>query len=315
MLSVLKPESFDDIIEATKLMSNYDLINRNFGAPSLALHFGTNLKNIASLAIKLILRKKVPLGINDIEKTLIDIERFQKIVETQWSTELGSLALKDLNEKNAIKPKLLPVTEDIMKLKQYVENKAEESYRELKLSKNLESYRILTETTLISTILHNRKRVGDIQYLELKAYSDQLKNKITNEFTEALTEKEKILTQNYMRIVAIGKGSRSVVILIPKNFQKYFSMIYNIRQNSTWFPPENTYFFTYPKSLRWINGCNVIRKYSKKCNAKHPELLTSSRLRKHIATVTQVLSLKQNEMEQLAKFMGHTLKTHETFYK
>lgn len=318
MLSVLKPESFDDIIEATKLMSNYDLINRNFGAPSLALHFGTSLKSIASLAIKLILRKKVPLGINDIEKTLIDIERFQKIVETQWSTELGSLALKDLNEKNSIKPKLLPVTEDIMKLKQYVENKAEESYRELKSSKNLESYRILTETTLISTILHNRKRVGDIQYLELKDYSDQLKNrenKITNEFTEALTEKEKILTQNYMRIVAIGKGSRSVVILIPKNFQKYFPMIYNIRQNSTWFPPENTYFFTYPKSLRWINGCNVIRKYSKKCNAKHPELLTSSRLRKHIATVTQVLSLKQNEMKQLAKFMGHTLKTHETFYK
>lgn len=85
--------------------------------------------------------------------------------------------------------------------------------------------------------------------------------------------------------------------------------------NSKFFSPQNKYFFTYPKSMRWINGCSVIRKYAKLCGAKNPELLTSCRLRKHIATVTQVLSLKSNEVEQLAKFMGHTQKTHEHFYK
>ncbi|CAH0549886.1 unnamed protein product [Brassicogethes aeneus] len=58
-----------------------------------------------------------------------------------------------------------------------------------------------------------------------------------------------------------------------------------------------------------------MRKYAKQCGAKNPELLTSCRLRKHIATVTQILSLKTNEIDQLAKFMGHTSKTHENFYK
>lgn len=113
MLSTLKPENFDDAIEATKKMSRYDVINRSFGAASLALHFGTTLKNLADLAIKLVLRKKIPLPVSNIERSLTDVERFKKIVESQWTTELGSLALKDLNEKAAVKPKLLPITEDI----------------------------------------------------------------------------------------------------------------------------------------------------------------------------------------------------------
>lgn len=319
MLSTLKPEHFDNAIEATKNMSRYDTEKRTFGAASLALHFGTTLKQIADLAVKLILREKIPLFVQNIENTIKDLERFKKIVESQWTTELGSLALKDLNEKSVAKPKLLPVTEDVIKMKNFVENVAEEAYGRLKMSVTVNDYRILIETTLISTILHNRKRVGDIQYLDLNSYRGQIEN-VTNtivqtELVSSLTENEKVLTQNYKRIVAIGKGSRPVTLLIPKNLQKFFSMVYNLRINSTWFPPENAYFFTYPKSVRWIDGCSVIRKYAKMSAAKYPELLTSCRLRKHIATVTQVLSLKGNEMDQLAKFMGHTTKTHEQFYK
>lgn len=319
MLSTLKPEHFDNAVEATKKMSRFDVQRRTFGAASLALHFGTTLKQLADLAVKLILRKKIPFFVGNIEKTVLDLERFKNIVESQWTTELGSLAMKDLNEKSAIKPKLLPITEDIIKMKEFVENTAEEAYIKLKNSKNINDYRILVETTLISTILHNRKRVGDIQYLDLHSYKNQIENETNNtaqtELVSSLTENEKVLTQNYKRIVGIGKGSRPVTILIPKNLQKYFSMVYNLRINSTWFSPDNTYFFSYPKSLRWIEGCSVIRKYANMSGAKNPELITSCRLRKHIATVTQLLSLRGNEIDQLAKFMGHTTKTHEQFYK
>lgn len=43
--------------------------------------------------------------------------------------------------------------------------------------------------------------------------------------------------------------------------------------------------------------------------------MTSTRLRKHVATVTQLLNLKGNDIDQLAKFMGHTTATHQTYYK
>lgn len=317
MLSTLDSEKFDDAIEATKQMSRYDANSKSFGAASLALHFGTTLKNISDLATKLILRNK--LTIDDKEVYLTKIKRFRKIVENQWTTEIGSLALKDLNEKSVIKPKLLPFTEDIIKLKTVVEKVAEESYKTLEVSKTNDAYNKLSETTLILTLLHNRKRVGDIQYMELNTYKKQISlDNYSNsqaEMASSLTENERILTRHYKRITNIGKGSRPVTILIPKTLQKYFSMLCTIRSSTDWFPCENNYFFTYPQSIRWINGCSIIRKYAKISGAKNPELLTSSRLRKHIATVTQILSLKGNEIDQLAKFMGHTTKTHETFYK
>lgn len=75
------------------------------------------------------------------------------------------------------------------------------------------------------------------------------------------------------------------------------------------------FFFSCPKSKQWINACNVLKRYTNKCNAKHPELLTSCKLRKHIASVTQVLNLRENEKGQFSKFMCHTLNTHEQFYK
>ncbi|KAJ8970650.1 hypothetical protein NQ314_001088 [Rhamnusium bicolor] len=221
------------------------------------------------------MQRKLPLLVENIEKTLTDLERFRRIVSSQWATEIGSIALKDLIKKCATKPKLLPVTEDIVKLKSYVENIAEENYKQLKISKSMDSYKLLAESTLVLTIIHNRKRVGDIQYLDLNSYKQQIdyteQSMPQTELGSSLSENEKILTKHYKKIVAIGKGSRAVTILIPKVLQKFFSTICSLRTNSTWFSPDNTYFFTYPQSMRWIDGCAVIRKYAKMCGAKASE--------------------------------------------
>nr|CAI5860682.1 unnamed protein product [Callosobruchus analis] len=166
MLSTLTPDSFDKAIEATKNISRYNTDKRSFGAASLALHFGTTLK-------KLLLRKKITCINSDCEKTLLQLKRFRKLVESQWTTEIGSLALKKLNEKASIKPQLLPLTEDIMKLRNFVEQRSKSTYEQLNTSKTEESYKTLAEMTLIAAIIHNRKRVGDIQYLYLQAYNEQ----------------------------------------------------------------------------------------------------------------------------------------------
>lgn len=64
----------------------------------------------------------------DIEEYLENLGRFKNLVDTQWAAEIGSLALKDLNEKGSVKPKSLPLTEDIMQLVSLVNKKAEEAY-------------------------------------------------------------------------------------------------------------------------------------------------------------------------------------------
>jgi len=52
-----------------------------------------------------------------------------------------------------------------------------------------------------------------------------------------------------------------------------------------------------------------------KSNAVHSERLRSVQLRKHVATLSQVLNKKRNELDMLAQFMGHDINVHRQFYR
>ncbi|KAG5861907.1 hypothetical protein JTB14_008243 [Gonioctena quinquepunctata] len=58
-----------------------------------------------------------------------------------------------------------------------------------------------------------------------------------------------------------------------------------------------------------------MRKFAFECGAKKPELLTSTKFRKQIATLLQLMNFHNDEMEQIARYMGHTEKTHREFYR
>lgn len=49
--------------------------------------------------------------------------------------------------------------------------------------------------------------------------------------------------------------------------------------------------------------------------AKNPSTITSTKLRKHVATVAQLLNFNEGDVEQLANFMGHSKEVHKTFYR
>lgn len=97
--------------------------------------------------------------------------------------------------------------------------------------------------------------------------------------------------------------------------QKFIEMLTNIRRTSDIVPKDNKYIFANPNSNRWVTGSSVLRKFAIKCGAKSPELLTSTRFRKQIATILQLMNFENSEMDQIAKFMGHTQKTHMEFYR
>nr|CAI5858790.1 unnamed protein product [Callosobruchus analis] len=60
---------------------------------------------------------------------------------------------------------------------------------------------------------------------------------------------------------------------------------------------------------RWMSGSYVVRKFAYKCGASRPELLTSTRFRKQIATILQLMSFQNDEMEQIARLTEDTYQT------
>ncbi|KAL2086452.1 hypothetical protein ACEWY4_017511 [Coilia grayii] len=61
-------------------------------------------------------------------------------------------------------------------------------------------------------------------------------------------------------------------------------------------------------------GSDCIRQLVQRCDVKNPLSLTSTRLRKHMATLSKVLNLQKTELDHLADFMGHDIRVHRQFY-
>lgn len=73
-------------------------------------------------------------------------------------------------------------------------------------------------------------------------------------------------------------------------------------------PAENPYLFARPGVFTNIRGCDCLRKYAEQSKIENPELLRSTKSRKQVATLCQLLDLMDQELEQVARFMGHDIR-------
>lgn len=319
LIDMLKPDFYENIIAATKIISGYNAQTRSFKASSLALHMGTNLKFCCEVARKAIITKNPLFGKVNRKEYMDDIKELKKLVTGHWCHDISSLANKVLHENKNDKPQLLPLTEDVLALNNYITKLAAESYLKLKTGESSDigkQYKILCECTLSMVLIFNRKRVGEVQFLEIESFQKTFSTKIQEECLSALTEVEKNMSSFFKRVVVFGKGSKPVPILFTRKMQEYVEILLHIRKTTNIVPKENQYIFANPGSSdRWMSGPSIIRKLAFKCGAKNPELLTSTRFRKQVATILQLMNFESSEMEQIARFMGHTEKTHKEFYR
>ncbi|KAL1487853.1 hypothetical protein ABEB36_015503 [Hypothenemus hampei] len=131
------------------------------------------------------------------------------------------------------------------------------------------------------------------------------------EFLQTLSESEKALTKSFKRVVTCGKGSKPVPILFSQPMQ-FEEVLLNTR--NLYVSNENKYLFANPNTLnRYLSGYHCVKKLSERSGVSDVKLFTSTRLRKQIATILQVLNVIDNEFEQFASFMGHTKKTHANY--
>lgn len=319
LIDALKPSNYEIIVAAAKMVCGYDPNEKTYKASSLALHFGTNLKFLCDVAKKAILTENPLFSYDQQERK----ERVKQITQTKdmianhWCNDVSSLANKILNEYKVTKPKILPVTEDVKALNEFIKNEAQEAHKNLENNLNsTQDYKVLTECVLVLVLVFNRKRVGEVQFLDIKSYKSNAFPISQNELINALTDFERAMSSAFKRVIVLGKGSRPVPILFTKLMQKYIHLILKVREETDIVPKSNPYLFANPGCVdRSISGPSVIRKYAHMCGAKNPETLTSTRFRKQIATILQIMNFEADEMQQIATFMGHTEKTHKEFYR
>ncbi|KAM9857860.1 uncharacterized protein ACBR49_019646 [Aulostomus maculatus] len=100
------------------------------------------------------------------------------------------------------------------------------------------------------------------------------------------------------RVEIRGKCGRIVPVLLKPSFLSALELLIKVRETCG-VPSANTFLFGRPNALSAYNGSDCIQKYVKECGAKDPKALTSTKIRKHYATMIQLMNLDKSEADKV----------------
>jgi hypothetical protein len=132
------------------------------------------------------------------------------------------------------------------------------------------------------------------------------------EVEDCLSTLEKQLCNSFTRIEVPGKRNKCIPLLLTADRKTAIEVLVDeTNRERADIDADNLFVFARGKdSGSCIRGSEVLRQSSENCRVTRPKLFRSANLRKHTATMSKKLSLKKNELDQLAQFMGHDVRIH-----
>ena len=78
---------------------------------------------------------------------------------------------------------------------------------------------------------------------------------------------------------------------------------------------RNPFVFPRISGINSANGFSCLKRRVERADLEGPELVRSTKLRKYIATVSQILDMTPSEISVLCAHMEHSLTVHENYYR
>ncbi|KAM9762562.1 uncharacterized protein ACNS7B_004605 isoform 1-T1 [Menidia menidia] len=307
MEDFVKPQKYIETVKAVKATCGYDSETNMFRIPSLANKLGNSLVKISKLL------KAQALISNNVEMVK-NASDFQDIHQEKWNEMISATALRNIREAKWNVPALMPFTEDVQGMHAYLTQVQDEWFDTLSENPSGKAWSELAKVCLVQTIFFNRRREGEVAGMPLSAFTNRDTSDPHEDVDWALSEVEKKLCRHFTRIIVRGKRGRPVPILLTPKMLNAAELLVKQRE-ACGVLKENEYMFARPCAMTHFRGSDCIRDFAKRCGAKCPQSLTSTKLRKHAATLSTVLNLTDTEMDQLANFLGHDIRIHREFYR
>ncbi|XP_054908272.1 uncharacterized protein LOC129374093 [Poeciliopsis prolifica] len=303
----IKPGKFMLVVESVKNLAGFVAETSTYKSPSLALKIGHSLKTISELVES---RENVQGN----SRAARDAHAFRILYDSSWNKFVSPASLRTLQGSEWNAPQLLPFTKDVQTLHLYLSEQQQRLYNELSAEASPKTWRNLCKVTLTQVILFNRRHAREISKMPLSAYQSSNPSSDQDDLKEASSDLEKRLFEHFRRLEIKGKRGRKVPVLLTPEMQQSLDMLISKRQKCG-VPKENIHLFARPSAMSSYRGSDCLRYFANDCGAKRPDSLTSTKLRKQITTLSQILNLSNMELEQLANFLGHNINVHRQFYR
>lgn len=246
------------------------------------------------------------------------MKNFLDIMDIEWRNRISSMALKTLHDRKMNCSQMLPITEDIIKLNKFLDNVIQESVKNLSLNVPLH-WSTLAAATLSRLILFNKRRSGEASRMTLNQYAcrPNWDEQCTSELKQSLTPLE-IKLANRLTVVEVHGKSRKnfkVPILLTTDLKLAIDKLIETRHLASIHEKNSFVFARGSLSLTHLRGHDCLRQFTTRATLQQPDLITSTKLRKYIATVVQVFNLGENETDWLARHLAHDIRIHRDFYR
>lgn len=301
----IKPCFFDDIARATMLTAGRDATDdEHLETPSNAIKLGHDIKRIVNIKIGLAIMLKD-------HEAEADGERFLRLMNVFWGTRVTKLARNTLVERQFNKRQVLPDTNDIQKLNEYMNTQLSNIDLE---EISLENYNKVARLVAAKLLQYNRRRPGEIEAITLEDYGARVSGTsesrtsmfgVLTTFERKLMEKQDVLTTR-------GKGHRGVPILIPDVAKAGIAYVASSHVRESVGVSSRYLFATVGSDFR-LYEC--LAQHCEEADLSYPQRVTATTLRKYMATITQALDLKPHQIEWVMRHMGHSLDVHKIYYR
>ena len=171
MMELISPKHYDTILKATENICE-PLDGRSltgcvqYKKPGLALNVGHSPKKLALLKEGMAIR-------NSNSDACKDAADFIKLHDREWCDKVASHAHQTLRERKYNKPELLPMTDDLKKLKEYQVTSMETYIQTVKSEPTFDNWRKLALVTLGRISLFNKRREAEVGEMLLSVYMEQ----------------------------------------------------------------------------------------------------------------------------------------------
>lgn len=236
-------------------------------------------------------------------------------MDAEWDLYVSHCARTNLVGDKWNKKEMIPLTEEVMKLQKMIKCEGEKAKQQLLEGPNPLTFKTLSECIISQVILFNRRRQGEAAKMHLQTYMNRSNEGPSEEVMQCLSQMEMNLSEEFTRFVIRGKQGQKVPVLLTKEMTESLGFLVDRRGMDIAILDSNKYVFARLNSDTYLRVSDCLRKYAAASGAKRPETLTSTQLRKHIATLSQIMSLKENKQDQLAKFMGHDIRVLREYHR
>ncbi|XP_033106284.1 uncharacterized protein LOC117108395 [Anneissia japonica] len=278
---MVKPQHFDTVVQAARNVSGYDEGRGEHQTYSLALKIGYCIADLAVIVRNQLIKEQD-------HKKKQEVDAFIQLRDTEWRTKITAAALKQRQTKKWKTPAILPLTEDCMAFNRFLKQRE----KDVKLQGNLVE---LAKVTLCQVIIFNRRQPTEVEMITVEDYLEKANQEksIHDTIYESLSTTERVSLDRMTVIQVRGKRGRGVPVLLNNEMRD-----------------------TSEDATTPLRASKVMTELAQQCpNLKHPENLRCTKLRKQLATLSQILGLKNHELEQLANHMGHDVRTHREYYR